>query len=53
MRAFGSDGLLARGRVIDRKTYDFAGSVSPVPAGEPIHDMGVRLVYDAHCGCTM
>ena len=44
-----SDGLFeVEGRVTDRKTADFtpvSGGRS-VPAGEPIHDMGVRLVFD-------
>lgn len=45
-----SDGLFElEGRVTDRKPFDFepwhdAGHA--VPTGEPIHDMGVRLVYD-------
>jgi len=45
-----SDGLYEiEGRVTDRKPHDF---VSPngtkrVPAHQPIHDMGVRLVFDA------
>ena len=44
-----SDGLYeVEGRVTDRKPYDFApgGGGRPVPANEPIHDMGVRLVFD-------
>lgn len=43
-----SDGLFeVEGRVIDRKTQDFhhRGGRS-VPAGDAIHDMGVRVVYD-------
>ncbi|HSV83113.1 MAG TPA: DUF2889 domain-containing protein [Ramlibacter sp.] len=50
MRGFRrSDGLFeVEGRVTDRKPHDF---VSPngtkrVPAHQPIHDMGVRLVFD-------
>jgi len=45
-----SDGLYeVEGRVTDRKADDFAPASSDrfVKAGEPIHDMGVRLVYDA------
>ena len=46
-----SDGLFeVEGRVTDRKPHDFVpflGGGRPVPAGEPVHDMGVRLVYDA------
>jgi hypothetical protein len=36
------------GRVTDRKPYDFAPwhGDKLFPAGEPVHDMGVRLVYD-------
>lgn len=36
------------GRVTDRKTDDFSprGGEKFVPANEPIHDMGVRLVFD-------
>lgn len=44
-----SDGLYeVEGRVTDRKSADFtpASGGRPVAAGEPIHDMGVRLVYD-------
>jgi len=44
-----SDGLFeVEGRVIDRKSHDFIHPAPgrSVPAGEPIHDMGVRLVYD-------
>lgn len=50
MRGFRrSDGLYeVEGRLTDRKPGEFmlarAGKV--VPAGEPVHDMGVRLVYD-------
>jgi hypothetical protein len=50
MRGFRrSDGLYeVEGRVIDRKPQLFeAGSGGRrVPAGEPIHDLGVRLVFD-------
>ena len=50
MRAYRrSDGLFEiEGRVQDAKPYDFApvSGGAPVPAGEPFHDMGVRLVYD-------
>ena len=44
-----SDGLFeVEGRVTDRKPNDFVpfSGNRRVPAGEPIHDMGVRLVYD-------
>jgi hypothetical protein len=44
-----SDGLFeVEGRVCDRKTHDFVHPVPgrTVPAGEPVHDMGVRLVFD-------
>lgn len=45
-----SDGLFElEGRVTDRKPEDFVpwhGGGRSVPAGEPVHDMGVRLVYD-------
>jgi DUF2889 family protein len=44
-----SDGLFeVEGRVTDRKPHDFVpfSGGRQVPAGEPIHDMGVRLVYD-------
>lgn len=44
-----SDGLYeVEGRVTDRKAADFtpASGGRSVPAGEPVHDMGVRLVYD-------
>jgi hypothetical protein len=43
------DGLLEiEGRVTDRKPRDFNpyGGGATVPAGSPIHDMGVRIVYD-------
>ena len=50
MRGFRrSDGLFEiEGRVTDRKPHDFVpfSGGREVPAGEPIHDMGVRLVYD-------
>ena len=50
MRAFRrSDGLFEiEGRVTDRKPFDFTpgGDGETVPAEHPIHDMGVRLVYD-------
>lgn len=45
-----SDGLFeVEGRVIDRKTEDFSPASGDrlVPAGQAIHDMGVRLVFDA------
>lgn len=45
-----SDGLFElEGRVTDRKPQDFEPwrGGKRVPAGEPVHDMGVRLVYDA------
>lgn len=44
-----SDGLFElEGRVTDRKPYCFEPwrDGKQVPAGEPIHDMGVRLVFD-------
>lgn len=44
-----SDGLYeVEGRVTDRKPHDFVASSGgrSVPAHEPIHDMGVRLVFD-------
>jgi hypothetical protein len=44
-----SDGLFeVEGRVTDRKPYDFMpfSGGKFVPAHEPIHDMGVRVVYD-------
>jgi hypothetical protein len=50
MRGFRrSDGLYEiEGRVTDRKPYDFVpgGGGRAVTANEPIHDMGVRLVFD-------
>ncbi len=45
-----SDGLYeVEGRVTDRKTADFvpASGGHSVSAGDPVHDMGVRLVFDA------
>ena len=51
MRAWSrSDGLYeVEGRVTDRKPFEFKApnGFKVVPAGEPIHDMGVRLVFDA------
>jgi hypothetical protein len=44
-----SDGLYeVEGRVTDRKPHDFTSpnGTKRVPAGEPIHDMGVKLVFD-------
>lgn len=44
-----SDGLFEiEGRVVDRKPFDFtpASGNHTVPAHRPIHDMGVRLVFD-------
>jgi len=44
-----SDGLFeVEGRVTDRKPHDFlpASGDRLVPADQPIHDMGVRLVFD-------
>ena len=44
-----SDGLFeVEGRVTDRKPHDFTpfSGGRQVPAGAPVHDMGVRLVYD-------
>jgi hypothetical protein len=49
MRGFRrSDGLFeVEGRVTDRKPHDFEPIYGqPVPAGAPMHDMGVRLVFD-------
>ena len=46
-----ADGLYeVEGRVTDRKPHDFttADGMKRVPANEPIHDMGVRLVFDEH-----
>jgi len=50
MRGFRrSDGLYeVEGRLVDRKTYDFQAMFGrTVPAGTPIHAMGVRIVFDA------
>ena len=50
MRGFRrSDGLFGiEGRVIDRKPHDLLfASGRGVPADEPIHDMGDRLVFEA------
>ncbi|CAN5523251.1 hypothetical protein BH09PSE5_BH09PSE5_37280 [soil metagenome] len=51
MRGYGrSDGLYeVEGRVTDRKPHEFRSpnGVKVVPAGAPIHDMGVRVVFDA------
>jgi hypothetical protein len=43
-----SDGLYeVEGRVVDRKPHDFqAVGGRAVPAHAPVHDMGVRLVFD-------
>ncbi|MBU9374275.1 DUF2889 domain-containing protein [Burkholderia multivorans] len=44
-----SDGLFEiEGYLTDRKPHDFAPPSSPrvVPANEPIHDLGLRLVFD-------
>ena len=44
-----SDGLYeVEGRVTDRKTTEFRPLVGHrhVPPGEPIHDMGVRIVFE-------
>lgn len=50
MRGFKrSDGLFeVEGRVVDRKPFDFVpwSDSRSVPANEPVHDMGVRIVYD-------
>jgi len=50
MRGFRrSDGLFeVEGRVTDRKSREFtpASGGRVVPAHEPVHDMGVRLVFD-------
>ena len=46
-----SDGLYeVEGRVTDRKPHDFTSpnGFKRVPADQPIHDMGVRLVFDEH-----
>jgi hypothetical protein len=45
-----SDGLFeVEARIVDRKPFDFklASSGRVVPAGEPVHDLGVRVVFDA------
>lgn len=45
-----SDGLYeVEGRVTDRKPYAFTSpsGTKVVPANEPIHDMGVKLVFDS------
>ncbi|NTJ11816.1 DUF2889 domain-containing protein [Rhizobium lusitanum] len=51
MRGFlRSDGLFeVEGRVTDRKSYEFQALLGEmaVPAGTALHDMGVRLVFDA------
>ncbi len=51
MRGFKrGDGLFeVRAQVVDRKTEDFVPWTGQrfVPAGEAIHDLGVRLVFDA------
>lgn len=51
MRGFSrADGLYEiEGWLVDRKPHDFApnNGSRPVAANEPIHDMGVRLVFDA------
>jgi len=43
-----SDGLFeVESRVIDRKTHDQETALGRIiPAGTPVHDMGVRLVFD-------
>jgi len=44
------DGLYeVEGRVVDRKPHDFTAPSGKkvAPAGQPIHDMSVRLVFDA------
>lgn len=43
-----SDGLFEiEGRVVDRKPHDFHHKAGrSVPANEPIHDLGVRIVHD-------
>lgn len=44
-----SDGLFEiEGYLTDRKPHDFAPPSSPrvVPANEPIHDLGLRVVFD-------
>jgi hypothetical protein len=44
-----SDGLFEiEGRVLDRKPFDFAPPTRGrmVPANEPVHDLGVRMVFD-------
>ena len=50
MRGFRrSDGLFeVQGRVVDRKTYDFTirNWDRIIPAHQPIHDMGISLVFD-------
>jgi hypothetical protein len=43
-----SDGLFeVEGRVVDRKPFDLESTLGrAVAAGTPLHDMGVRLVFD-------
>ena len=52
MRGWGrANGLYeVEGRVTDRKPHVFitADGIKRVPANEPNHDMGVRLVFDEH-----
>lgn len=53
MRGFRrKDGLYeVEGRVTDRKPHYFepwSGGGHSVPANEPIHDMGVRILFDEH-----
>jgi hypothetical protein len=50
MRGFRrSDGLYeVEGRLVDSKPHDFQAQFGrAVPAGAPIHDMGVRIAFDA------
>jgi hypothetical protein len=45
-----SDGLYeVEGRIIDAKAYDFSPLLGGkhVAAGDPVHDMGVRIIFDA------
>src|SRR5512145_3454782 len=45
------DGLFdVEARLIDRKPFDYVrpSSPQPVPAGQPLHDLQVRLTLDGH-----
>jgi hypothetical protein len=44
-----SDGLFeVEGRVVDRRSRDQSIFGRTIPAGTPLHDMGVRLVFDVN-----